>query len=220
MESEERRGSGFAAGLVLGAILGAGVAVLLTSKMNEEMRERLRERGTEMGQRARERAEEMASRARGRAGGGRGAAGRRRPGAAGATTSWAARKLHPSTTERIRVSAAEGGLTDLDGALRIIRRLREAGHQAYLVGGSVRDLLMGRPPHDVDIVTDARPEQIALLFPRTVPVGVRFGVVLVPTESGVYDVATFRREGPYLDGRRPSFVEYATLEEDVRRRGC
>ena len=77
---------------------------------------------------------------------------------------------------------------------------------------------MGRPPHDVDIVTDARPEQIALLFPRTVPVGVRFGVVLVPTESGVYDVATFRREGPYLDGRRPSFVEYATLEEDVRRR--
>jgi len=82
----------------------------------------------------------------------------------------------------------------------------------------VRDLLMGRPPHDVDIVTAARPEQIALLFPRTVPVGVRFGVVLVPTESGVYDVATFRREGPYLDGRRPSFVEYATLEEDVRRR--
>ena len=77
---------------------------------------------------------------------------------------------------------------------------------------------MGRPPHDVDIVTAARPEQIALLFPRTVPVGVRFGVVLVPTESGVYDVATFRREGPYLDGRRPSFVEYATLEEDVRRR--
>lgn len=77
---------------------------------------------------------------------------------------------------------------------------------------------MGRPPHDVDIVTAARPEQIALLFPRTAPVGVRFGVVLVPTESGVYDVATFRREGPYLDGRRPSFVEYATLEEDVRRR--
>ena len=77
---------------------------------------------------------------------------------------------------------------------------------------------MGHPPHDVDIVTDARPEQIARLFPRTVPVGVSFAVVLVPTETAVYDVATFRREGPYLDGRRPSFVEYATLEEDVRRR--
>ncbi len=99
-----------------------------------------------------------------------------------------------------------------------MRRLRESGHQAYLVGGAVRDLLLGRPSRDVDIVTAARPEDIARLFPRSVPVGAAFGVVLVPTEGGAYHVATFRREGPYLDGRRPAFVEYATLEEDVRRR--
>ncbi len=82
----------------------------------------------------------------------------------------------------------------------------------------MRDLLRERPPHDLDIVTDARPADIARLFPRTMPVGAAFGVVLVPIEEAVYDVATFRREGPYLDGRHPSFVEFATLEEDVRRR--
>lgn len=82
----------------------------------------------------------------------------------------------------------------------------------------MRDLLLGRPPHDQDVVTEARPEAIARLFPRTIPVGATFGVVLVSTSAGPVEVATFRREGPYLDGRRPSFVEYATLEEDVRRR--
>lgn len=77
---------------------------------------------------------------------------------------------------------------------------------------------MGRPPHDLDIVTDARPEQIVRLFPHTVSVGAAFGVVIVSTSTGTFDVATFRREGPYLDGRHPAFVEFASLEEDVRRR--
>lgn len=126
---------------------------------------------------------------------------------------WAARRVPPSTTEHVRAAGA-----GLEGALQIVQRLRAAGHGAYLVGGAVRDLLMGRPPRDVDIVTDARPEQVRSLFARTVAVGAAFGVVQVSTDSGVYDVATFRREGPYLDGRRPSFVEYASLEEDVSRR--
>jgi poly(A) polymerase len=82
----------------------------------------------------------------------------------------------------------------------------------------VRDRLLGRPAHDQDVVTDARPEVITALFARTIPVGAAFGVVRVATEEGPVEVATFRREGPYLDGRRPTFVEYATLEEDVRRR--
>lgn len=102
--------------------------------------------------------------------------------------------------------------------MEIIRTLRGAGHQAYLVGGAVRDRLLGRPAHDQDVVTDARPDAIAALFPRIVPVGVAFGVVLVQTAEGLVEVATFRREGPYLDGRHPSFVEFATREDDVRRR--
>ncbi|MDR7465136.1 MAG: CCA tRNA nucleotidyltransferase [Armatimonadota bacterium] len=96
--------------------------------------------------------------------------------------------------------------------------MRAAGWGAYLVGGAVRDLLMGRSPRDIDIVTEARPEQVRALFARTLAVGAAFGVVEVVTEGGTYHVATFRREGPYLDGRRPSFVEYASLEEDVSRR--
>ena len=87
-----------------------------------------------------------------------------------------------------------------------------------MVGGAVRDRLLGRPAHDQDVVTDARPDIVAALFPKTIPVGAAFGVLLVPTVQGMVEVATFRREGPYLDGRHPAFVEFGTLEEDVRRR--
>lgn len=82
----------------------------------------------------------------------------------------------------------------------------------------MRDRLLGRPAHDQDVVTAARPEIVSALFPRTIPVGAAFGVVRVATQEGPVEVATFRREGPYLDGRRPAFVEFASLEEDVRRR--
>ncbi len=82
----------------------------------------------------------------------------------------------------------------------------------------VRDLLLGRSPRDLDIVTSARPEVVAGLFPHTALIGAEFGVVTVFLDSRPYQVATFRREGPYLDGRRPSSVEYADLREDVRRR--
>lgn len=97
--------------------------------------------------------------------------------------------------------------------------LREAGHQAYFAGGSVRDLLLGLEPKDYDLVTDARPERIAALFERTQMIGAAFGVVQVRLMGHAFEVATFRSDGAYLDGRRPETVTYAdTLEEDVARR--
>lgn len=103
-------------------------------------------------------------------------------------------------------------------ARHIVRRLREAGHQALFAGGCVRDALMGKTPHDFDIATSARPEQVQALFPRTVPVGVQFGVVLVIENGQDYQVATFRSDGTYLDGRHPRSVTFSSAEEDARRR--
>lgn len=105
-----------------------------------------------------------------------------------------------------------------EGAVEVVRRLRAGGFAAFWVGGCVRDLEMGREPHDYDIVTDARPEQVASLFDDAVAVGAEFGVVAVSSHGHQYEVATFRTEGPYLDGRRPSSVRFATAEDDVRRR--
>ena len=104
------------------------------------------------------------------------------------------------------------------GALHIVRTLREAGFQALLAGGGVRDLLLGREPADWDIATDAEPAAVASLFSRTAPVGAKFGIVLVHCDDGEYEVARFRRDGPYLDGRHPSVVSFTTAEEDARRR--
>ena len=106
----------------------------------------------------------------------------------------------------------------MDDALAIVRRLRQAGHEAFWVGGCVRDLLRGVSPKDFDIVTSARPEEVQALFPRTAPVGARFGVVIVIENGRPYEVATFRTEADYEDGRHPSRVAFATAEEDVRRR--
>ncbi len=105
-----------------------------------------------------------------------------------------------------------------DDALRIVRHLRESGHEAFWVGGCVRDLIRGIDPTDFDIVTSARPEQVQALFGRTVAVGARFGVVIVVEGGQPYEVATFRTEGGYADGRRPSQIAFAGVEEDVRRR--
>jgi poly(A) polymerase len=104
-------------------------------------------------------------------------------------------------------------------ATEIVRRLRTAGFQAYLVGGCVRDLLMGREPKDYDVATDATPTQVLELFPGALPVGAQFGVVLVPGEAGNCEVATFRSDGLYADGRHPTEVRYArTPQDDVQRR--
>lgn len=106
----------------------------------------------------------------------------------------------------------------LEGATEIVRTLRDAGYEAYVAGGSVRDMVMGREPHDHDVATSALPDDVARLFAETVRVGDAFGVLMVVVGGRPYEVATFRAEGPYLDGRRPSSVRQASAGEDVRRR--
>jgi poly(A) polymerase len=104
-------------------------------------------------------------------------------------------------------------------AVDILMRLRGEGFQALLVGGCVRDLLMGLVPKDYDIATDATPNEVVRLFPESVTVGAQFGVVLVPREEGNVEVATFRSDGLYADGRHPNEVRYAqSPREDVLRR--
>ena len=103
-------------------------------------------------------------------------------------------------------------------AIYIVRRLREKGFSAYLVGGCVRDLLLGIQPKDWDIATDARPEEIQKLFRKTIPVGAKFGVVIVRLRGKNYEVATFRRDLEYKDGRHPKGVEFAGPREDALRR--
>ncbi len=101
----------------------------------------------------------------------------------------------------------------------ICQRLRAAGFKAYLVGGCVRDLLLGREPEDYDVATDAHPARVQELFPSSVDVGARFGVILVVSNSVQVEVATFRSDVGYSDGRHPDRVEYSNSpEEDVRRR--
>jgi len=104
-------------------------------------------------------------------------------------------------------------------ARRVVARLREAGHAAYFAGGSVRDRLLGIDTHgDFDVATDARPEEVQRLFPRTVAVGAQFGVILV-VEGGVrVEVATFRADDAYVDGRHPVSVRFTTPQEDAARR--
>jgi tRNA nucleotidyltransferase (CCA-adding enzyme) len=108
--------------------------------------------------------------------------------------------------------------------LALCRRLHDAGHQAHLVGGGVRDMLLGRPPSDFDVATDAVPEAVLALFGHTfaIPTGLKHGTVTVLTDATPrrpVEVTTFRGEGDYLDGRRPSTVSYVqTLDEDLSRR--
>jgi len=104
-------------------------------------------------------------------------------------------------------------------ARKIVSRLRSGGHQAYLVGGCVRDLLLGENPKDYDVATDARPEQITALFPKSDLVGAHFGVVLVHESDARVEVATFRSDHAYADGRHPVAVNFETdPRQDVLRR--
>lgn len=128
-----------------------------------------------------------------------------------------------------------------DHAISIVRMLRERGHQAYLVGGCVRDMVLGREPADYDVTTDATPDQVMRIFPETYAVGAQFGVVLVPpgspdarelrpaveatsvptdhSKADVVEVATFRSDIGYSDGRHPDRVQFSTdPREDVERR--
>src|SRR5580704_13456995 len=124
-----------------------------------------------------------------------------------------------------------------DFAVSIIRKLRDHGHQAYLVGGCVRDLLLGLDPADYDVTTDATPDEVMRIFPETYAVGAQFGVVLVPLrdvsagdvasnvstekaeDAAVVEVATFRSDIGYSDGRHPDQVRFSkSPREDVERR--
>jgi tRNA nucleotidyltransferase/poly(A) polymerase len=96
--------------------------------------------------------------------------------------------------------------------------LRAAGYVAYLAGGCVRDRLLGRPPKDFDVATDAPATTVQELFSKTVPVGVQFGVVVVVHDDVPVEVATFRADSIYLDGRHPIAVRFSSPEEDARRR--
>src|ERR1017187_1375495 len=116
-----------------------------------------------------------------------------------------------------------------EAALGIVGELRAAGFEAYFAGGCVRDLMLGREPVDYDVATSATPDVVLEMFPRTFAVGAHFGVVLVATEAEsseeargtehITEVATFRSDGAYSDGRHPDAVRYTTSAvEDVRRR--
>jgi len=100
----------------------------------------------------------------------------------------------------------------------VIARLRAAGHEALLAGGCVRDLLLGRPPKDYDVATSARPEQVQALFEKTVAVGAAFGVVVVIDGALQIEVATFRSDAGYTDGRRPDHVTFTDARHDALRR--
>jgi poly(A) polymerase len=106
-----------------------------------------------------------------------------------------------------------------EAAVGVIAKLRAEGYEAYLAGGCVRDLLLGREPKDYDVATSATPDVVLRLFPRTFAVGAHFGVVLVADgdEEGYVttEVATFRSDGAYSDGRHPDAVRYT-----LRRGGC
>lgn len=108
--------------------------------------------------------------------------------------------------------------TEHDVATAVVRRLRDSGHEAYFVGGCVREMMLGAQPKDYDVTTDALPDRVAELFPKVVEVGKRFGVVMVVESGTVVEVATYRTEGSYSDGRRPDSVRFATAREDVSRR--
>jgi poly(A) polymerase len=103
-------------------------------------------------------------------------------------------------------------------ATDIARRLQQAGHTAYFAGGCVRDELLGLDPHDYDIATSAKPAEVQKLFPHTQAVGAHFGVILVMEHGRAFEVATFRSDHEYIDGRRPEMVTFSTPEEDAARR--
>ena len=105
-----------------------------------------------------------------------------------------------------------------DAACTVVRRLRYAGYDAVFAGGCVRDRLLGLEPSDYDVATTALPDVVQTLFERTVPVGKQFGIVVVVIDDMSFEVATFREDGPYLDGRRPESVRFADARTDALRR--
>src|SRR5438874_4316851 len=114
---------------------------------------------------------------------------------------------HPMKTSPMEKTARE-----------IVARLRESAHIAYFAGGCVRDIVRGQTPKDFDIATDAKPESVQEIFPRTYAVGAHFGVIVVVENGFQFEVATFRSDDAYIDGRHPSAVHFSSPEEDAKRR--
>ena len=100
----------------------------------------------------------------------------------------------------------------------VVRRLRDHGFQGLFAGGCVRDRLLGRAANDVDVATDAEPADVQQTFRKTIGVGAQFGIVVVRCRGESIEVATFRADGEYQDGRRPESVRFTTAEEDAQRR--
>ncbi|MEN8127406.1 MAG: CCA tRNA nucleotidyltransferase [Planctomycetota bacterium] len=109
-------------------------------------------------------------------------------------------------------------MSNRDAAYKVVRRLRKEGFQALFAGGCVRDRLLNRPAKDYDVVTNAVPEEVTKCFRRTLQIGAQFGVVMVLTDGQQVEVATFRTEGGYQDGRHPDHVEFGSATEDASRR--
>ena len=106
----------------------------------------------------------------------------------------------------------------LKGALAILKTLHDQGHDAYFAGGAVRDLLLEKSISEIDIATSASPQEIEQLFPKTIPVGKQFGVIVVVQDTNHYEVTTFRKEADYVDGRHPTRVSFTDARHDVERR--
>jgi poly(A) polymerase len=103
-------------------------------------------------------------------------------------------------------------------SIEIIKQLRKAGYEAYWAGGCVRDILMNKTPKDYDIVTSAKPDEIEKTLNKTIPIGKKFGVILAIEKGHSFEIATFRSDAAYTDGRRPDAVYFTNAEEDARRR--
>ncbi|HNZ67238.1 MAG TPA: CCA tRNA nucleotidyltransferase, partial [Planctomycetota bacterium] len=103
-------------------------------------------------------------------------------------------------------------------AIRIVQQLRDNGYTAYFCGGCVRDSILQKTPKDYDIVTNAHTQDVQKIFHRTIPVGASFGIVRVLEGKDEFEVATFRKDGKYIDGRRPESVEFCDEKEDSMRR--
>ncbi len=106
----------------------------------------------------------------------------------------------------------------LPTSVEIIKKLKKAGYEAYWAGGCVRDMLLGIKPKDYDIVTSAKPDEIEEILEHTIPVGKQFGVILAVQNGHNFEIATFRSDSGYSDGRRPDAVTFTTAEEDAKRR--
>ncbi|MHC4568457.1 MAG: CCA tRNA nucleotidyltransferase, partial [Planctomycetota bacterium] len=109
-------------------------------------------------------------------------------------------------------------MTNKRTAIKIIKELHRNGFQALLAGGCVRDMLLGRRAKDYDVATEAQPKDVIRLFKRTLKVGAQFGVVIVLQDGQQVEVATFRTETGYADGRHPGSVEFSTAARDASRR--